>query len=132
MAKKFCSFWRSRPIEHETTYHGEAWTVNFFHVLSFDPIDFTKIGSWVCVELGGHLEIVLLDFADRAFSRDALDIAVRLITMTSHNRALSLLQNKIEMSRVDYNRDENKESLSAPLVQLLPSSSIFHGANKEP
>ena len=78
------------------------------------------------MEPGGHLEIVLLDFADRAFSRDALDIAVRLITMTSHNRALSLLQNKIEMSRVDYNRDENKESLSAPLVQLLPSSSIFH------
>ena len=80
------------------------------------------------MEPGGHLEIVLLDFADRAFSRDALDIAVRLITMTSHNRALSLLQNKIEMSRVDYNRDENKESLSAPLVQLLPSSSIFHAS----
>ena len=84
------------------------------------------------MEPGGHLEIVLLDFGDRAFSRDALDIAVRLITMTSHNRALSLLQNKIEMSRVDYNRDENKESLSAPLVQLLPSSSIFHGITVSP
>ena len=44
--KKFCSSWRSRPLEHVSTYYGEAWTVKVFHVLYFDPIDFAKIGSW--------------------------------------------------------------------------------------
>ena len=45
-AKKFCSFWRSRPLEHVSTFYGEAWTVKVFHVLCFDPIDFAEIGAW--------------------------------------------------------------------------------------
>ena len=43
--KKLCSFWTSRPLEHVPIYYGEARTVKVFHVLSFDSIDFAKIGS---------------------------------------------------------------------------------------
>ena len=41
----FCS-WRSRPLEHGSTHHMEAWTIKLSHVLSFDRIDLAKIGLW--------------------------------------------------------------------------------------
>ena len=40
----FFSSWRSRPLEYGSTHHEEAWTIKLFHVLSFDWIDFAKIG----------------------------------------------------------------------------------------
>ena len=39
----FFSSWRSRPLEHGSTHHGEAWTIKLFHVLTFDWINFAKI-----------------------------------------------------------------------------------------
>ena len=42
--ENFCSSWRSRPLEHGSTHHMEAWTFKLSHVLSFDRIDFAKIG----------------------------------------------------------------------------------------
>ena len=44
--KIFFSSWRSRPLEHGSTHHMEAWTIKLSHVLSFDRIDFAKIGLW--------------------------------------------------------------------------------------
>ena len=41
----FFSSWRSRPLEHGSTHHMEAWTIKLSHVLSFDRIDFAKIGQ---------------------------------------------------------------------------------------
>ena len=38
--KKIIRSWRSRPLEHGSTYHWEAWTIKLFHVLSFDRIDY--------------------------------------------------------------------------------------------
>ena len=43
----FLSSWRSRPPEHGSTHHGEAWTIQIFHVLTFDLIKLAKIGLWV-------------------------------------------------------------------------------------
>ena len=40
----FLSSWRSRPPEHGSTHHGEAWTIQIFHVLTFDLIKLAKIG----------------------------------------------------------------------------------------
>ena len=45
----FLSSWRSRPLEHGSTHHGEAWTIKLSHFLSFDQIDFAKIG--LCLSL---------------------------------------------------------------------------------
>ena len=42
--ENFCSSWRSRPLEHESTHHMEAQTMKLFHVLIFDLINFAKIG----------------------------------------------------------------------------------------
>ena len=42
-AKNFFSSFRSRPIEHGSTHHGDAWTIKLFHVVSFDQIDLAKI-----------------------------------------------------------------------------------------
>ena len=42
----FLSSWRSRPPEHGSTHHGEAWTIQIFHVLTFDLIKLAKIGLW--------------------------------------------------------------------------------------
>ena len=36
--------WRSRPPEHGSTHDGEAWTIQIFHVLTFDLIKLAKIG----------------------------------------------------------------------------------------
>ena len=40
----FLSSWRSRPPEHGSTHHGEAWTIQVFHVLTFDLIKLAKTG----------------------------------------------------------------------------------------
>ena len=40
----FLSSWRSRPPEHGSAHHGEAWTIQVFHVLTFDLIKLAKIG----------------------------------------------------------------------------------------
>ena len=42
--ENFCSSWRSRPLEHESTHHMEAQTMKLFHVLIFDLINLAKIG----------------------------------------------------------------------------------------
>ena len=42
--KNFFSSWRSTPLEHGSTHHGEAWTIQIFHVLTFDLIKLAKIG----------------------------------------------------------------------------------------
>ena len=44
--KKSCRVWESRPLEHGSTLHGEAWRINFFHVLYFDLIKYPKSGLW--------------------------------------------------------------------------------------
>ena len=44
--ENFCSSWRSRPLEHESTHHMEAQTMKLFHVLIFDLINLAKIGLW--------------------------------------------------------------------------------------
>ena len=44
----FLSSWRSRPPEHGSTHHGEAWTIQIFYVLTFDLIKLAKIGLWWC------------------------------------------------------------------------------------
>ena len=53
----FFSSWRSRPLEHGSTHHMEAWTIKLSHVLSFDRIDFAKIGLW----LFGFLVVEMAD-----------------------------------------------------------------------
>ena len=45
--KNFFSSWRSTPLEHGSTHHGEAWTFQIFHVLTFDLIKLAKIGLWL-------------------------------------------------------------------------------------
>ena len=47
--KKSCNVWESRPLEHESTLHGEAWRINFFLVLYFDLIKYPKSGLCPCV-----------------------------------------------------------------------------------
>ena len=69
--KKLCSFWRSRPLEHVSTYYGEAWTVKDFHVLYFDPIDFAKIGSCIarsCKEVSRLVDWIEFRCRRRAFA----------------------------------------------------------------
>ena len=44
--KNFFSSWRSTPLEHGSTHHGEAWTIQIFHVVTFDLIKLAKIGLW--------------------------------------------------------------------------------------
>ena len=40
----FLSSLKSRPPEHGSTQHGEAWTIQIFQVLTFDLIKLAKIG----------------------------------------------------------------------------------------
>ena len=40
--KKSCRVWESRPLEHGSALNGEAWRINFFHVIYFDLIKYPK------------------------------------------------------------------------------------------
>ena len=91
----FLSSWRSRPPEHGSTHHGEAWTIQIFHVLTFDLIKLAKIGlcpppsglsakagrigRWLGKNWGANL-LFFRDFSSKSrnFSTICLHIAVFL------------------------------------------------------
>ena len=60
--KLFFSSCKSRPLEHGSSHHGEAWVVKLYHFLTFDWINFAKIGLCQLTNLDGIAIIGIIFF----------------------------------------------------------------------